>query len=491
MTDKNRFSRLLENLMAEVELKNCVLANELQYDVSYISKWVSGRMLPAEKSADKILEGISRAIVESGSEPGRTKLLENYHVSKNSDLQMAIYDNLEAEYAYVKELKKSTGSDVAKDTFFYPELDLFKFVAKMHHPVLRRVKSLDVIAITDLMAIESERRQLFTKIKNEHFLDETGYPDVHYSMLITIRPDKWDYVNDTMFLINLLTDNTAIDFRLYGDEHEPGRMIFSIKDEFFISGMLINGKKCISVVSSEEKDNCSVIYDNLRGLCTSDKLLFQKVVMPDMLISQDYIHTIITPNLRWAIGHITEQFLPEDVFEEVLSDLESQGILKVNADELRRVQHMNYKAMHESDIRIMLQETAISNFVVKNELDFYNRKVVLNSDQMVRCMKHIITLCNSCNNLKVRMTYGTFDTDCRTADEECLFIGDTMSLIRMKNIGSDNNIVMANRRDIHKIFEQTFEIFWNYGEGKVLTDKSSIVDYLNHMAYGIELMSHI
>ena len=94
MTEKNRFSRLLDSLMADAELKNCVLANELQYDVSYISKWISGRMIPSEKSADKILEGISRTLVESCSETGKQKLLNDYQVVSEADLQMAIYDNL-------------------------------------------------------------------------------------------------------------------------------------------------------------------------------------------------------------------------------------------------------------------------------------------------------------------------------------------------------------------------------------------------------------
>ena len=48
-TEKNRFSQLLEQLMNLGEIKNAALAKALQYDVSYISKWVSGRMLPAEK----------------------------------------------------------------------------------------------------------------------------------------------------------------------------------------------------------------------------------------------------------------------------------------------------------------------------------------------------------------------------------------------------------------------------------------------------------
>ena len=59
MEQKNRFSTLLEHLMSTAELKNYTLAQELQYDVSYISKWVSGRMLPAKKTEKRVMEGIS------------------------------------------------------------------------------------------------------------------------------------------------------------------------------------------------------------------------------------------------------------------------------------------------------------------------------------------------------------------------------------------------------------------------------------------------
>ena len=45
MDDKNRFSILLEHLLEVAEVKNYTLAKHLQYDVSYISKWVSGRIV--------------------------------------------------------------------------------------------------------------------------------------------------------------------------------------------------------------------------------------------------------------------------------------------------------------------------------------------------------------------------------------------------------------------------------------------------------------
>lgn len=50
MKEKNRFSVLLEHLTSMANLKNYVLAKAVQYDESYISKWISGKSLPTEKN---------------------------------------------------------------------------------------------------------------------------------------------------------------------------------------------------------------------------------------------------------------------------------------------------------------------------------------------------------------------------------------------------------------------------------------------------------
>lgn len=58
-TEKNRFSILLEQLINMGEVKNSSLATALRYDPSYISKWITGRILPAEKTKQKVLPGES------------------------------------------------------------------------------------------------------------------------------------------------------------------------------------------------------------------------------------------------------------------------------------------------------------------------------------------------------------------------------------------------------------------------------------------------
>lgn len=71
MKTKNRFSILLEHLMSVADLKNSVLAKAVQYDDSYISKWISGKLLPTEKNHEATLQAISTCVVDSLTERGR------------------------------------------------------------------------------------------------------------------------------------------------------------------------------------------------------------------------------------------------------------------------------------------------------------------------------------------------------------------------------------------------------------------------------------
>mgnify|MGYP000624914752 FL=1 len=154
MKDKNRFSILLEHLMAIAELKNSILAKAVQYDDSYISKWISGKLLPTEKNHENTLQAISHCIVEALSEESTTQLLQEYQLQDIKDLETAIYDNLESEYMYVKELQNSTGAEVAPKISYYPELTLDQFIFKMKHPSLRKVNSLNVYAIVDILNVD-------------------------------------------------------------------------------------------------------------------------------------------------------------------------------------------------------------------------------------------------------------------------------------------------------------------------------------------------
>lgn len=196
MEDKNRFSILLEHLLEVAEVKNYTLAKRLQYDVSYISKWVSGRMLPAKKTEKRVMEGISACVVDEATDDGRDLLLREYSVSIPSDLKAAIYDNLIAEYDYLQEELDSGEARIGPYTDFWAELNMLQYLTKMAHPVLRRVSQLDIVAVMDLMEMAREYRLKVANLQNGQLVDQRSYDNVYFKLMIDISREKWDPIYD-------------------------------------------------------------------------------------------------------------------------------------------------------------------------------------------------------------------------------------------------------------------------------------------------------
>lgn len=222
MEDKNRFSILLEHLLEVAEVKNYTLAKRLQYDVSYISKWVSGRMLPAKKTEKRVMEGISACVVDEATDDGRDLLLREYSVSIPSDLKAAIYDNLIAEYDYLQEELDSGEARIGPYTDFWAELNMLQYLTKMAHPVLRRVSQLDIVAVMDLMEMAREYRLKVANLQNGQLVDQRSYDNVYFKLMIDISREKWDPIYDAALIINVLTNFSHIHFKCLAAPRLPG-----------------------------------------------------------------------------------------------------------------------------------------------------------------------------------------------------------------------------------------------------------------------------
>ncbi len=490
MTEKNRFSSLLERLMTVAELKNYTLAQELQYDVSYISKWINGRVLPSEKTEKSVLHTISQCIVDAASEKGLEILLDDYAVQSQEELKAAIFDNLEAEYKYVIETQKNYGSSVAPKIFFFPELNLSQYIAKTQHPVLRRVKSLEIMALMDLMTMDHEYRLQVVGISQDYLQPRQFYPKDRNSLMIHLDVQKWDVLFDTLFLVNMMRNLTHIDFRLYGGEQAKGRANFVVKDDFSISGMLISESKCMAVTVCEEESSNAVLYRNIDGLCSRENLLFQKVVMSEMLRSKEYIHTMLAPNQRWLIGHMTEQFLPDDLFEEIVEQLSESGLGAVSVEEFRNIHDMSKRIIEGSKIRLMFYESAFSDLAVSGELDFFNYKIVLTASQRLRYLEYVLNLWEHNPKLDVRLIYGSLISDFRYIANQCIFLSDVFSYLRLDNCGSPNNLTAINLQSVQSIFDQFYQSVWTSSDKKVFSDRQTIISYMKHIMQGIALIAN-
>lgn len=488
MNNNNRFGKLLEYLMSTADIKNYVLANELQYDVSYVSKWINGKMIPSEKTKRKVLENINNCIVTSATEDGLARLKEDYEVTTIEELQAAIYDNLEAEYDYVKDKQKNV-QKVNEKIQFYGELPIRKFILKIYHPVLRRVKNLDIMACMDIMNMRNEYRFESVGVKEHRSMNSGIYENVHYSLVLNIDLEKWDKFYDTLFLVNALERLSYVDFSIYHSEFARNNALFTVKDEYAISGILTNQDRLISVVATEEKEHVNVLYYNINDYCRREQLLFRQFSLADIINNKDYSFAMLAPNKKWILGHLTEHFLTDDLFEEILGGFSEEEITENQKEVLRRMHLLNRRILEKEKMKIVLIEAAISEIAISGKFIFFDKAVTLTPNQRKQFLEHMTDLIREENGLEFKLAYGWMANDYEYTMDQCLLISDTYSYLRLKSNTGYRNVMQINQIELQKIFSQFVDDVWEADNEVFVDKKEEIIDYFNHMIQGIDILA--
>lgn len=480
MKEKNRFSSLLKHLMTIAKLKNYTLAKELQYDESYISKWVNGNQMPTEKNHERILKDISHCIVGALDEESKAVMMSEYQLTRFSDLESAIYDNLEAEYSYVTALKESTGSEIAQKTSYYPELTLPQFLMKTRHPSLRRVKDLDVIAAMDILALDRHYQLALAELESNPSVASRNYPNVRFSMLINLEASEKHNTYNVNFLLNLLTNLSDIDFQLYSWPRAAGKIVFTVKDAYSIAGMILDENHCMAVSASEDVKNANGTYDRLRSLCNQEMLVVRKVTMSDMIRSRVYIQTLFARNQHWMLGHLTEHFLPDELFEELAAE-RCRKNKDVTVEELRNMHTLTRNVLAQMNVQVLVFESALMDFAVTGELDFYNVKVNLTPERRLRYLEYAVSLQSGNSGFDLKILRNGAVSDMPHIPNPTLFLSDTMCYLRLVRSGPTNNISVVNKVPVCDMFRRFFQDVWTNEKYGAIGEYAAISDTISYV----------
>ncbi len=459
MRERNRFSTLLKQLMTTAQVKNYTLAKELQYDESYISKWVNGNLLPTEKNHEKIIRDISHCLVMNLDATGWDTLMQSFQLTRRSDLEKALYDNLLAEYQYCLDLKDSTGSEVAQRINVYPELSLAQFMSKMHHPTLRQVRSLDVIAAMDIFALDRQYQLALAQLNADPSVSSLNYPNVRFSLLLCLdRQGKKDDYN-AMFLLNLLANLADISFQLYICPQAVGKLVLAAKDAYSISGMIIDETHCMAVTTSEDVRICNAIYDRLKSLCSVEEQFLRKTTMEDMITSNVYTQYLLARNQRWILGHLTEHFVPDDLFDELVQAY-CQGNPLANVDDLYRSHRLTQTIIGSLPIQVMIYEDFLTLFAISGELDFFNRKLTLSLEQRLKCLQSISAWVRRNSQVEVRLARSGSVTRSIHSTNPTVFLSDSVCYLRLVRSGTWNLVGVITQSMPSDMLRDFFDHTW-------------------------------
>ncbi|MFG6333044.1 MAG: helix-turn-helix domain-containing protein [Lachnospiraceae bacterium] len=470
MSDKNTFGTLLQQMIQQAGITNTIVSRAVRYDISYISKWLSGRMLPSEKNIENIVSAITACIIASSQKDNLCILLDQFQCEDEEELRGKLQEALREAY---RQSKKYTDNPDLSGERYYVSMPASKLAG------LLKKQSGNTAAVIDLLSLDHETRLLLAGIKNGRFSVTGADTSVHYNMVINVEALSGDHgrdcVYDSIFLIHMLTSFSSIDFRLYNNPLAAGKFLYAVDGCYSASGMIFQGDmECIAVYEHEDPRTAGALYQKIVLLVNQEQLIFRKVTMNDMICGGEYIRSMISPNIRWLLGHVTELLLPDDLFEKLLFISEI-----TNKNEIRRLHNLAQNVFRQSGTRIMIYESALSDLVVSGELDFFNYRLFLSPEQRICCLEHILTVLET-TDAPIRLVDGGFSSDFQYITNPCLILSDSVCYVRLENKRYCDNILTLNDKSVKMMFERFYEKIWDERQDVVIGTRSEVLARIRH-----------
>ncbi|MEG2787612.1 MAG: hypothetical protein RR942_07310 [Romboutsia sp.] len=482
------FGQLLEKLLYLTSQKKGTLAKELGYDISYISKWINTKNLPSQKNISEICKKTAKFIVKSLEEKSRQGFLDYFEITNAIDdddiLFQYIERSLKKSYMSTAEGKniniyKGTKSEDNYNSTIHINPSLRKqYLSNDAELFLSKSKKLDMIISTNLYNINKDDKISMSTMKEALAALEINNSNIKIRIIMGFDGNPQDIVFNTILVINLVIINSNIDFEIYNYDLGLRSVMVVIKDNIFHNALFTKDKRCILTNMSKEKYIIDDMYYSLEEILkTRGNNIFEKISPSSMIKNQRYIQYIMGTDLRLLIGTMNELLMPEELFIEIGQQVFGDNIEILN--ELKKINLFLQNVTYKSNIKILIYEYGLKEFISTGELNFFNVPINLTFKQREKYIEYIESILQNSKNLDIRLVDGNFVEEFRDKQYPTLYLSKAMNLTKVHPIKDINDYVLIKDNKFEEICSGLFETLWNERKDVVIEDKEYIVDRIS------------
>lgn len=484
----NQFGKTLESLLLTSGVKNYTIAKALNYDVSYISKWISAAALPSRKNIDRIVSKTALTISEQGDQASLAELGRQLGISE-------VYD----KEILVKTIKERlTEAYFAASGYSHDE----KYINNAHfialpegqQPLLMDFskeidlnQQVNIAVMADLFALERTAKLALAGIENHRFRLKEMKDNIHLHLILNLDNLKGSMVYDVVLLIHLLTHYSLTDFHLSYSKAAAGKLIFAVEGNYAGITVLSGRRQYLCETATRDFVGVNSLYNGILMEQDPDKMIFFATAMDDMLESHEYIRTLFSQENKWLVGHLTELLLAPEIFKRLSAEI--WGSEEEIQKEARRAYALSANQEAQSRISIMIYDTALTNFLLSGEVDFFNHKAVLSPKERKEQLAYLYKLLSENQALKVKVITGGFSDDFKYITNPCMFLSETMDYLRLENGCYTGNLLLVKDKSVQRIFHDFFEEIWSHREDVVLSDRERILEKLEGLLHTADLLA--
>ncbi len=473
--EKNKFGKQLEELLLQTNVKNANIAKALNYDVSYISKWITGKSLPSKKNIENILYVISEVLVQQSTDQIKEKLLEIYDVKNEEDLKEIIRSLLrDAFYDAIGETDERLriNNAILRSSPKGQTVSLLELSKGM-----KDKSNMNLIYMLDLFALDHVTKLKMAGILDHKFVFEDMRKDITLDYIINLSNLKGNSIYDVILLVHLLTCFSMTNFHIYYSDVASGKLLQVIEDEYAAITLLGANKQLLCTTTTKDRRVINEMYEGLKEYKDPDKAIFFETDMDKMILHHEYMQTIISQDARWLVGHMTEQFISPELFKELAEQTYSGKML----EEVQIAYRLSRNYMLRNHIQIIFYSLALMDFVLSGELDFFNQKIILSPEQRTRELLHIKELFQQMEQNQIKFVNEGFSEDFKYVTNPCIFLSGSLGYLRLENKKYESNILLVRDETMQNIFNEFYHEIWNGKQSEIISDFEIIMKRIDSL----------
>ena len=210
--------------------------------------------------------------------------------------------------------------------------------------------------------------------------------------------------------------------------------------------------------------------------------------MRKMIGDNHYARSLLSPKQQLLIGHFTEHFLSDALFEEILQQIGNSLDDGIAAEDLRKCHAMSKLSHSEFDIDILFYRSTFSDFAVTGKLDFFNHQVTLSPKQRLQFITDLRNCLIRQRNIVPKVIIGQLITDFPYEVGPSLLLSDTMAYLRLENY---KKLHIINHGIMKCAFQKCYEEIWNKDSSVVISDRDAVIQHIDHVLHQIRIIEKL
>jgi len=370
------FGDLLRQLLDLCNVKMYVLAQELGYDKSYLSKWINNAKLPSEKNIDETISRISQVLISNSSPDIKLALANSYGVS-------------------VRRLEKKI-TLLLKESYWETQNSHFRPASSGSDPLsLRQIVTGNSNCILHFLPGDTYGQWIVGEIKKA---DQLG-KSIHLDILIDpqqFKTNPTDSFRELMWMLGVqLSGGVSLKERFIPLKGQiPDRILIEKNRRIYISLTDPFSSQLYYPFSTDEPHIVESCYRSAKQYLSGCK----QIAGYDEYWEQEYSKSIIYKKKRYLLSDMHTIYMEPELLREVVESVDRTG-----RPDPRQILYDGFMKEFEVEKDIIIFESAIADYLNTGHLYLSSSEATLTHSQVIRHLKGIIDAAEKRNAIQVRI----------------------------------------------------------------------------------------